>query len=208
MLIDIDQIKIKNRVRKDLSDLDNLKDSLKRYGLLNPITVTADYNLIAGHRRLEAAKQLGWTTINAIVVPVDDEVTKLEMELEENTQRKDFTDAELLEGYKRLEKLRNPSFFQKLWRKIKDFFSKLFIFLKKEHRMPLPGCCGGRHHARGPAADYDHSAHVPSLFRYSSSSALSVRCARRRTAPLAASTPESVNRESSSIRSISSCMDT
>ncbi|MDY4707455.1 MAG: ParB N-terminal domain-containing protein [Candidatus Treponema excrementipullorum] len=126
MLIDIDQIKIKNRVRKDLSDLDNLKDSLKRYGLLNPITVTADYNLIAGHRRLEAAKQLGWTTINAIVVPVDDEVTKLEMELEENTQRKDFTDAELLEGYKRLEKLRNPSFFQKLWRKIKDFFSKLF----------------------------------------------------------------------------------
>ena len=48
------------------------------------------------------------------------------MELEENTQRKDFTDAELLEGYKRLEKLRNPSFFQKLWRKIKDFFSKLF----------------------------------------------------------------------------------
>ena len=126
MLIDIDQIKIKNRVRKDLSDLDNLKDSLKRYGLLNPITVTADYNLIAGHRRLEAAKQLGWTTINAIVVPIDDEVTKLEMELEENTQRKDFTDAELLEGYKRLEKLRNPSFFQKLWRKIKDFFSKLF----------------------------------------------------------------------------------
>lgn len=126
MLIDIDQIKIKNRVRKDLSDLDNLKDSLKRYGLLNPITVTADYNLIAGHRRLEAAKQLGWTTINAIVVPIDDEVIKLEMELEENTQRKDFTDAELLEGYKRLEKLRNPSFFQKLWRKIKDFFSKLF----------------------------------------------------------------------------------
>ena len=127
MLIDIDQIKIKNRVRKDLSDLDNLKDSLKRYGLLNPITVTADYNLIAGHRRLEAAKQLGWTTINAIVVPVDDEVTKLEMELEENTQRKDFTDAELLEGYKRLEKLRNPSFFQKLWRKIKDFFFIFFI---------------------------------------------------------------------------------
>ena len=126
MLIDIDQIKIKNRVRKDLSDLDNLKDSLKRYGLLNPITLTADSNLIAGHRRLEAAKQLGWTTINAIVVPIDDEVTKLEMELEENTQRKDFTDAELLEGYKRLEKLRNPSFFQKLWRKIKDFFSKLF----------------------------------------------------------------------------------
>ena len=89
-----------------------------------------------------------------------------------------------------------------------DFLPKLFILLKKEHRMPLPGCGCGRHHARGPAADYDHSAHVPSLFRYSSSSALSVRCARRRTAPLAASTPESVNRESSSIRSISSCMDT
>ena len=126
MLIDIEQIKVKKRIRKDLSDLDSLKDSLRRYGLLNPITITQNYELIAGQRRLEAAKALGWSTINAVVVDTDDVITKLELELEENTQRSNFTDAELLEGYKRLEKLRNPKFFTRIWNKIKAFFSKLF----------------------------------------------------------------------------------
>ena len=66
MLVDINQIQIHRRVRKNLGDLEPLKDSLKRYGLLNPITITKDYRLIAGHRRLESARQLGWTTIDAV----------------------------------------------------------------------------------------------------------------------------------------------
>ena len=56
MLVNIDDIKIKKRVRKDLGDLDALKNSLRTYGLLNPITITRDYELIAGERRLQAAK--------------------------------------------------------------------------------------------------------------------------------------------------------
>ena len=59
MLVNIDDIKIKKRVRKDLGDLDALKNSLRTYGLLNPITITRDYELIAGERRLQAAKALG-----------------------------------------------------------------------------------------------------------------------------------------------------
>ncbi len=126
MLVDINQIQVSKRVRKDLGNLTPLMDSLKRYGLLNPITITKDYKLIAGQRRLESARQLGWTTIDAVVVDIKDPVARLEIELEENTQRSNFTELELLEGYKQLEKLRNPGFFRRIWNAIKAFFKKLF----------------------------------------------------------------------------------
>ncbi len=122
MLVNINDIKIKKRVRRDLGDLEALKNSLRTYGLLNPITLNNKYELIAGERRLQAAKQLGWTNINAVIQNNLSEVEELEMELEENNQRKEFTNEELLEGYKRLEKLRNPSF----WRKIVLFLKKLW----------------------------------------------------------------------------------
>lgn len=133
MLVNINDIKIKKRVRHDLGDLEALKESLRTYGLLNPITINNKNELIAGERRLQAAKQLGWTNINAVVQNNLSDVEELEMELEENNQRKDFTNEELLEGYKRLEKLRNPSF----WRKIVMFFKKLWttivsLFTKKK----------------------------------------------------------------------------
>lgn len=126
MLVEIDQIKIHKRVRKNLGDLEPLKDSIRRYGLLNPITITQDHQLIAGQRRLESARQLGWTTIDAVVVDHKDSVTLLEMELEENTQRSNFTELELLEGYKQLERLRNPGFFRRIWNAIKGFFKRIF----------------------------------------------------------------------------------
>ncbi|MBQ5471325.1 MAG: ParB/RepB/Spo0J family partition protein [Treponema sp.] len=121
MLVNIQDIKIKKRVRKDLGDLEALKNSLRTYGLLNPITINNKYELIAGERRLTAAKALGWTNINAVVVNNLSDVEQLEMELEENNQRKEFTNEELLEGYNRLEKLRNPGFFRKLWKLICRF---------------------------------------------------------------------------------------
>lgn len=124
MLISINDIKVKNRVRKDLGNVEALKDSLKRYGLMNPITLNSRYELIAGQRRLEAAKQLGWTTIQAnILERAPDKIEQLEMELEENTQRSDFTDEELMAGYAALEKLRNPGFFRRLLNSIKNFFT-------------------------------------------------------------------------------------
>ena len=45
------------------------------------------------------------------------------MELEENTQRYDFSDEELLAGYAALEQLRNPGFFTRIIRKIVSFFT-------------------------------------------------------------------------------------
>lgn len=93
MLIKIADIKVKKRIRKDMGDIESLKDSLRTYGLLNPITLNENYELIAGGRRLEAAKQIGWESINAIVLDKNiSELELVEMELEENNQRKEFTD--------------------------------------------------------------------------------------------------------------------
>ena len=129
MIVKIDDIKIKKRVRRDLGDLEALKDSLKQYGLMNPITLNSKYELVAGERRLEAAKSLGWERINAIVLDKNvDKLHQLEMELEENNQRKEFTDDGLLEGYKRLERLRNPSILMR----ILTFIANLFVAIAKK----------------------------------------------------------------------------
>jgi len=126
MLVSIKDIKVKRRVRKDLGNLENLKDSLRRYGLLNPITLNSKYQLIAGERRLEAAKAIGWTSINANIIDNLTPLSQLEMELEENNQRKEFTDEELMEGYKRLARLRNPSIFRRIWNALCAFFAWIF----------------------------------------------------------------------------------
>lgn len=131
MLVPIANIKIKKRVRKDLGNLEDLKDSLRTYGLLNPITLNRKYELIAGERRLQAAKQLGWTNINANIIDNLTEIEQLEMELEENNQRKEFTDDELLEGYKRLERLRHPGFFYRIYLFFKRLIEKIIEFFQK-----------------------------------------------------------------------------
>jgi len=125
MLVRIKDIKIKKRVRKDLGNLEDLKDSLRTYGLMNPITINSKYELIAGERRLQAAIQLGWTSINVNIIDNLSEVDQLEMEIEENNQRKEFTDEELMEGYKRLQKLRNPGFFYRIFLFFKHLFEKI-----------------------------------------------------------------------------------
>lgn len=126
MLISIDSIKIKRRVRKEPDDLEALMESMRRYGLLNPITISSRNILIAGERRLESAKRLGWKSIDAVVLTDTDPISELEMEIEENTQRSNFTEQDLLEGYKRLERMRNPNIFVRIWRALVAFFKGLF----------------------------------------------------------------------------------
>ena len=118
-------------MRLDLGDLTALKESMHRYGLMNPITLNSSYELVAGERRLEAAKSLGWERINANVLDSNvDNIRQLEMELEENNQRKEFTDEELMEGYKRLEKLKNPPLIMRLLKFIANIFIKIAEFIK------------------------------------------------------------------------------
>ncbi len=126
MQIDIEEIIIRKRVRKNLGDLTSLMESLRRHGLLNPIVISNRNELVAGHRRTEAARRLGWKTIEARIVDDRDEGDLVEMEIEENTQRKSLTPDELAEAYLRLDKIRNPGLFGRIWRAIKKFFRRLF----------------------------------------------------------------------------------
>ena len=126
MQIEIEKIIIRKRVRKNLGDLATLMDSLSKHGLLNPVVINSKNELVAGHRRTEAARRLGWTSIDVRIVDSDDKADLVEMEIDENTQRKDLTSDELAEAYIRLDKLRNPSFLIRIWRAIVRFFRRLF----------------------------------------------------------------------------------
>lgn len=125
MQVMISTIRVPDRVRKDLGNLEPLMKSLQHCGQLNPITVTRDLELIAGHRRLSAAQRLGWKMIDAIVVDGLTDERRLEMELEENLYRKDFTPDELLEGVKRLDALRHPPLGKRIGRALRGWVGKL-----------------------------------------------------------------------------------
>jgi ParB family chromosome partitioning protein len=126
MQVLIKDIIVKKRIRKDLGDISALAESMKRYGQISPITISRANVLIAGGRRLEAAKYLGWRTINAAIIDAPEKLVKLELEIEENVQRRDFTGEELVKATKQLYRLRNPGFLRRLWNAVVRFFKWLF----------------------------------------------------------------------------------
>ena len=95
--IPLDQVRASPRnPRHKLEGLDELAASLQAYGLLQPVVVrrvAGVYELIAGHRRLAAAQQLGWPHIAAVVRDETDDQAYL-LTLTENLQRDDLTPKE------------------------------------------------------------------------------------------------------------------
>ena len=88
----ISSVKIADRHRKDMGDLQQLADSMKEVGLLQPIGVTDSNALVFGHRRFLAARDiLGWKQIPAVRVNLDSIISG---EYAENEIRKDFTLSE------------------------------------------------------------------------------------------------------------------
>lgn len=92
----IDQIKIGDRIRTSVdAGIPALADSIKRLGLINPITINAEGMLIAGYRRLQAAKFNGMPSVDVHVIDtLGDMVIETEIEGEENLQRKQMTKSE------------------------------------------------------------------------------------------------------------------
>lgn len=84
--------------------LDELTASIKTYGVLQPLLVRKQddrYELVAGERRLRAARQAGLTVVPVRIVEVDDQGS-LEMALVENLQRSDLNPMEEARGYQQL----------------------------------------------------------------------------------------------------------
>jgi ParB family chromosome partitioning protein len=124
--VPIEDIIVNRRIRRDLGDIEALAESFKCYGQITPIIINHKNVLIAGGRRLEAAKHLGWSVINAVIIDRSGELEQLELEVEENKYRKDFNDAEAAEAARRIYKLKHPSFFLRIINAIIRFFKKLF----------------------------------------------------------------------------------
>ncbi|HDQ14841.1 MAG TPA: chromosome partitioning protein ParB, partial [Sediminispirochaeta sp.] len=60
MQVPINEIVVKKRIRRDLGDLSRLMESIREHGQLNPVLINSRRELLAGQRRLEAIKRLGW----------------------------------------------------------------------------------------------------------------------------------------------------
>lgn len=103
MKVSISKIKVSNRIRKDFGGIEELANDIKQNGLINPIVVTPDYELIAGERRLRAHQYLGRNEVIVRVMEISDFEHQLRLEISENEHRKEFTFSERVEWAKRLE---------------------------------------------------------------------------------------------------------
>jgi ParB family chromosome partitioning protein len=83
-----------------MGDIEGLARSMNEIGLLHPVAIDADYRLIAGERRILAAKMLGWQAIEAHFVDLEN---LLQGEHDENVERKGFTPSEAVEIGRALE---------------------------------------------------------------------------------------------------------
>lgn len=92
MKVQIDSIIISERARGDFGDLEGLARSMMKLGQLQAIGIDSDNRLIFGERRIRAAKSIGWTEIEAVVIDCD----TIQAEHDENEIRKQFTVTERL----------------------------------------------------------------------------------------------------------------
>ena len=102
------QIKTNEENFFEVSGIEELADSIDLIGLQQPLVVTktdSGYLLIAGHRRFEAVKTLGWDSVPCIVSkPINNELEMLAL-IQTNTQTRDLTYAERMEAVKRTEEI-------------------------------------------------------------------------------------------------------
>ena len=112
-LIPIDSILVEDRGRIEFGAVGELAESIRTKGLLHPLIIDENNRLIAGERRLRAL-----TLLKHTLVPVQrfnelDELTKVEIELEENTRRKNLSwqeESSLIAKSVGLRRLNDPSY--------------------------------------------------------------------------------------------------
>ena len=108
-LIDITKIKtnpFQPRVIFDQTALEELVDSIKLHGVIQPITVRKSigntYELISGERRIRASIEAGLEKIPAFIVDIDTNEAMIELAIIENVQRENLNDIEVAMGYQML----------------------------------------------------------------------------------------------------------
>ena len=104
---DIVRNKFQPRKNFDKSNLEELTNSIKEQGIIQPIVVrpnksmSGKYEIIAGERRWLASQNAGLHEVPVVILDVDD-VKSLEFAIVENVQRQDLNPIEEARGYQRL----------------------------------------------------------------------------------------------------------
>lgn len=101
---EINPSKLQPRQEINLEKMEELAASIKEKGVIQPVLVRpkdSGYELIAGERRLRAAKRLGFTQVPAIIKDVED-VEALQLSLIENIQREELNPLEEAQAYQQL----------------------------------------------------------------------------------------------------------
>ena len=104
---DITRNKFQPRKYFDNESLEELTNSIKKQGIIQPIVVRPDkssvgkYEIIAGERRWLASQNAGLHEVPVVILNVDD-VKSLEFSIVENVQRQDLNPIEEARGYQRL----------------------------------------------------------------------------------------------------------
>lgn len=91
--------------RKIFNNMDDMIESVRRHGIIEPITVTQDgerYRILTGHRRFRAAKAVGLTELEVLVRESDDQITRRFKSLISNIQRENIAAVELAETLRSL----------------------------------------------------------------------------------------------------------
>jgi len=103
---DIRSNKMQPRKEFSKASLEELKNSIKENGLVQPITVRriggSAFELVSGERRLRAVSELGFKEIPAYILQVSSDAKMLELALTENLQREDLNPIEVALGFQRL----------------------------------------------------------------------------------------------------------
>ena len=105
MEINVSDVIVEERARQGYGFLDSLERSIQQLGVMQPIGITQNNQLIFGGRRLQACKNLGMETIPARVFDIDTDnpIALLQMERDENDQRLPLTPSEKVEIARRIE---------------------------------------------------------------------------------------------------------
>lgn len=134
MKIPIERIQVQDRIREDMGSMTGLEESIQEFGLLNPILVNSQYQLLAGARRLSACKKLGWQEVEVHIIDITSSQSMLEIESHENSLRKDFTHLELEKLIRKKQQFLRKGWWKKLLKWVQNLFLRLFS--KKKTKVP------------------------------------------------------------------------
>jgi hypothetical protein len=102
----LDEIVIGERIRKRVGSVLQLQGSIQKVGLLHPLVLDSNRRLVAGFRRLQAVRELGWKTVPCVLVEsLDDAILAIRAEKDENTCRENMDPTEIVAAGRMIEEL-------------------------------------------------------------------------------------------------------